>query len=164
MRGFKSRPEHFFRRSFWASGATKSRMSYGELAGQDPRLIVLLIGTNNHGQDPKGVAAGIRLILNEYEARCPRSHIPLLGIFAVGPKAQTPERKWSSQVNSVLATYNDRVRVTYMDIRSEFLQPDGTLTADIMPDFLHPSAKVYSIWADVIQPVIDKYVPKVTAK
>ena len=27
------------------------------------------------------------------------------------------------------------------------------------PDFLHPSAKGYQIWADAIQPVIDKYFP-----
>ena len=47
-----------------------------------------------------------------------------------------------------------------MDIGDKFLQPDGTLSADIMPDFLHPSPKGYVIWADAIQPVIDQYFPK----
>jgi len=37
------------------------------------------------------------------------------------------------------------------------LQPDGTLSKEIMPDYLHPSAKGYQIWADAIQPVVDQY-------
>ena len=52
--------------------------------------------------------------------------------------------------------------MTYLDFVG-ILQPDGTLTADIMPDFLHPSAKGYEIWADAIQPVIEKYFPNAAA-
>ena len=47
----------------------------------------------------------------------------------------------------------------YLDFGDKFLQPDGTLTKEIMPDFLHPSAKGYQIWADAIQPVIDQFFP-----
>jgi len=31
---------------------------------------------------------------------------------------------------------------------------------EMMPDFLHPSTKGYQIWADAIQPVIDKFFPQ----
>jgi lysophospholipase L1-like esterase len=133
------------------------RTQHGELAGQDPKLIELLIGTNNHGEDPKEVAAGIKLVIHEYETRCPNAHILLLGIFPVGPAPHTPQRDWVAQVNQIISTYGSDPRVTYLDIGDKFLQPDGTLTADIMPDFLHPSAKGYVIWADAIQPVVDKY-------
>jgi lysophospholipase L1-like esterase len=140
------------------------RAQNGELDGQDPKLVVLLIGTNNHGADPKGVAAGIKLILNEYETRCPDAHILLLGIFPSGPQPHSPDRDWKLQVNSLLATLDDGKRVTYLYIGDKFLHPDGTLTADIMGDFLHPSPKGYAIWADAIQPVVDKYLPKPAAK
>jgi len=40
-----------------------------------------------------------------------------------------------------------------MDIGDKFLTADGTLTAEIMADGLHPTAKGYQIWADAI---IDK--------
>jgi lysophospholipase L1-like esterase len=140
------------------------RAQHGELDGQDPKLIVLLVGTNNHGQDIKGVAAGIKLIVDEYEKRCPDAHILLLGIFPNTAQPNTPARAWSAQVNSILATYDDGKRVTYLYIGDKFLQPDGTLTADIMPDFTHPSAKGYTIWADAIQPIVDKYLPKAVAK
>jgi lysophospholipase L1-like esterase len=135
------------------------RAQHGELAGQDPKLIELLVGTNNHGEDPKEVAAGIKLVIHEYETRCPHAHILLLGIFPVGFAPHTPQRDWVAQVNQIISTYGSDPRITYLDIGDKFLQPDGTLTADVMPDFLHPSAKGYGIWADAIQPVIDKYFP-----
>ena len=41
--------------------------------------------------------------------------------------------------------------VFYLDIGSKFLEPDGTLSKDIMPDFLHPNAKGYAIWAEAME-------------
>jgi len=135
------------------------RTQHGELTGQDPKLIVLLIGTNNHGQDPKSVAAGIRLILNEYETRCPHAHILLLGILPAGQQPHNPQRDWFPPVNSILATFDDGNRVSYLDIGPKFLQPDGTMIPGIMlGDYLHPSAQGYQVWADAIQPIVDKYI------
>ena len=44
----------------------------------------------------------------------------------------------------------------YVDFGDKFLQPDGTLSKEIMPDFLHPNARGYTIWADAIRPEIEK--------
>jgi lysophospholipase L1-like esterase len=136
------------------------RLQHGELEGQDPKLIMLMIGTNNFGWNQQDVADCIKLILKEYETRCPDAHILLLGVFPRGPQPNSDMRTWVAGLNKIIATYDDGKRVTYLDIGAKFLQPDGTLTADIMPDFLHPSAKGYQIWADAIQPVIDKYFPQ----
>jgi lysophospholipase L1-like esterase len=139
------------------------RLQHGELEGQNPKLIMLMIGTNNRGEDPKEIADGIKLLLNEYETRCPNAHILLLGVFPRGAAANNPDRDWISKINAIISTYEDGKRVTYLDFGAKFLQPDGTLTPDIMPDFLHPSAKGYVIWADAIQPVIEKYFPNAAA-
>jgi lysophospholipase L1-like esterase len=139
------------------------RAQHGDLNGQNPKLIMLLIGTNNCGQDVKEVAGGTKLVLDEYKKRCPDAHILLLGVFPRDPLATSGARTWIKNLNAIYTTYADD-RVTYLDIGDKFLQPDGTLTADIMPDFLHPSAKGYVIWADAIQPVIDKYFPGAAAK
>jgi beta-glucosidase len=32
-----------------------------------------------------------------------------------------------------------------------FLQPDGTLTKEIMPDLLHLNPASYTLWADALQ-------------
>jgi lysophospholipase L1-like esterase len=50
--------------------------------------------------------------------------------------------------------------IHFMDIGAKFLQPDGTLTKEIMPDLLHLSAKGYQIWADAITPKLAELMPK----
>jgi lysophospholipase L1-like esterase len=136
------------------------RAQNGSLAGQDPKLIVVMAGTNNIGQKEEDVAAGIKMLLGEYETRCPHAHILLLGIFPRDPKPDTDPRKWVANVNKIISTYDSDKRITYMDIGPKFLQPDGTIPYETMRDGLHPSPAGYVIWADAIQPVIDQYFPK----
>ncbi len=51
--------------------------------------------------------------------------------------------------NERIAKLADDQHVFYLDIGPKFLDPDGTLSKEIMPDLLHPNAKGYEIWADV---------------
>ena len=46
--------------------------------------------------------------------------------------------------------------VKYLDIGKKFLQPDGTLTRDIMSDLLHLSGKGYQIWGDAVKGPIEE--------
>jgi lysophospholipase L1-like esterase len=136
------------------------RAQNGSLAGQDPKLIVIMIGTNNIFQKEADVAAGIKMLLDEYEKRCPASHILLLGIFPRDPVSTSKARTWVSDVNKIISTYDADKRITYLDIGAKFLEPDGSIAPAMMPDGLHPTAKGYEIWADAIQPLVDQYVPK----
>jgi lysophospholipase L1-like esterase len=135
------------------------RVQHGQLDGQDPKLVMIMIGTNNSGQNPADVAAGIKLLLGEYETRCPHAQILLLGIFPRSANAKDPQRLWGNQVNAIISGYVSDPRVTYLDFGDKFLQPDGTLPHDVMPDLLHPNAKGYEIWANAITPVVEKYFP-----
>jgi lysophospholipase L1-like esterase len=135
------------------------RVQHGQLDGQDPKLVMIMIGTNNSGQNPEDVAAGIKMLLGEYEKRCPHAQILLLGIFPRSANANDPPRLWGNKVNAIISGYNSDPRVTYLDFGDKFLQPDGTLPKDIMPDLLHPNAKGYEIWANAITPVVEKYFP-----
>ena len=38
------------------------------------------------------------------------------------------------------------------------MESDGTIARTMMPDFVHPTLKGYQIWANAMQPTIDKYV------
>ncbi len=140
------------------------RLEQGQVDGLDPKLVVLMIGTNNSARDSVDeIVEGIKTVTAEYLKRCPHAHLLLLGIFPRSPKASEPIRAKLADINKKIATLQSD-RVTFMDIGPKFLEPDGTLTAEIMPDFLHPSAKGYQIWADAIQPVVDQYIPKPAAK
>jgi lysophospholipase L1-like esterase len=140
------------------------RLQQGQVDGLDPKLIVLMIGTNNTGRDSVDqIAEGVKAIVDDYLKRCPDSHLLLLGIFPRSPKPTDSIRAKITAINQKIALLDDGKRVTYLDIGSKFLQPDGTLTAAIMPDFLHPSPEGYQIWADAIQSVVDKYCPRPAA-
>lgn len=136
------------------------RLKVGQVDGIDPKLVVLMIGTNNSARDSVDqISDGIGVVVSEYLARCPHAQLLLLGIFPRSPNASDPIRAKIAEINKKIAALQSD-RVTFLDFGPKLLQPDGTLTKEIMPDFLHPSAKGYQIWADAIQPIVDKYVPE----
>ena len=57
-------------------------------------------------------------------------------------------------MNEIIAKLDDKKHVFFLDIGDKFVQPDGTMTKEITPDFLHLSAAGYQIWADAITPKI----------
>jgi lysophospholipase L1-like esterase len=133
------------------------RLENGDLEGQDPKLIVVLAGSANVGQKPEDVADGVKKLVGEYKAHCPHAHILLLGFLPRGPSPTSADRIWAGQVTKIISGFGDD-RVTYMDIGPKLLSPDGSLSAEVMPDFLHPSLKGYEIWASEIAPIVTYYV------
>lgn len=136
------------------------RIQNGELEGLRPKVVVLLIGTNNTGfeadgvtrrNQPADVIAGVAAVVEALRARAPESKILLLAIFPRGEHPDHPQRQQINQINPELAKLADGKTVQYLDIGDKFLAPDGTIPKEIMPDFLHLSAKGYEIWADAIK-------------
>lgn len=131
------------------------RIENGELADTfKPKTCVLMIGTNNVGNDSaEAIAKGVTKIVDTIRAKTPDTKILLLAVFPRGEKASpNPARQKLAEVNKIISKLNDDKHVFYMDIGEKFLQPDGTLSKDIMPDALHPNDKGYQIWADAITP------------
>lgn len=137
------------------------RLDNGELPDTlKPKVAVIMIGTNNTGhrpmQKPEEIAAGVQAIVDRIHARSDKTRILLLAIFPRGAKPGEAMRKNNDAVNALLAKLDGYNNVKYLDINAKFLQPDGTLTKEIMPDLLHPQAKGYQIWADNVVPEIKK--------
>ncbi len=132
------------------------RLAQGELTGEDPRLIVLLIGTNNlgRGDTPEEAAYGAGAVVRAVRARFPAAKILLLGIFPRGADARDPYRERVRRANVVLSRFGDGRSVRYLDIGRVFLARDGSLSADVMPDFLHPSLEGYRRCADAMDPLL----------
>jgi lysophospholipase L1-like esterase len=132
------------------------RITNGELEGIKPKAVVLMIGTNNVGADTaEGIAKGVTVIVKTIQEKQPQAKILLLGVFPRGEKASpNPNRDKLKEVNQIISKLNDGEKIHYLDIGDKFLQPDGSLSKDIMPDFLHLSAAGYQIWADAITPKV----------
>ncbi|MEK0446463.1 MAG: hypothetical protein RLZZ399_1784 [Verrucomicrobiota bacterium] len=136
------------------------RVENGEFDGIKPKVVVLMIGTNNSGvvaNSPEEVAAGIRNIIDAIHKRTPETQVLLLGIFPRGETAaNNPGREKNNRVNEIIAKYHDGKKVHFLDIGSKFLEADGRLSREMMPDLLHLNAKSYQIWADAIAPTLEK--------
>lgn len=141
------------------------RLQNGELDGIRPKAIVLMIGTNNTGFEPDRVtprntpaeaAEGVRAIVKYLRTKLPSAKILLLAVFPRGETADTPGRKQVAEINQAIAGLHDGRSVIYLDIGAKFLGADGRMSKEIMPDFLHPSAKGYEIWANAIKAPLAK--------
>ena len=128
------------------------RMQNGELEGFKAKLIVLMLGTNNINRNPNAeIAEGDRLIVQEFRKRQPQAKVLILGVFPRGADPANPFRPAIKEINGRLAQLADGKDVFYMDIGDKFLEPNGTLSTEIMPDGLHPNLKGYGIWAAAIK-------------
>jgi lysophospholipase L1-like esterase/truncated hemoglobin YjbI len=133
------------------------RIQNGELEGIHPKVVVLMIGTNNiYSNTPEQIAEGIEAIVKTLRQRLPESKIVLLGIFPRAQEPTDPVRAKIAQVNERISRLGDENHVYYRDIGQRFLQPDGRLTKEIMPDYLHLSARGYEIWGQAIGPLVEE--------
>jgi lysophospholipase L1-like esterase len=91
--------------------------------------------------------------------------ILVLGIFPRAGKGIAKEAKMAKAdelntkvpaTNKILSKLDDGKTVFYKDISKEFLDKDGNLPKEIMPDYLHLSAKGYDIWGKAIKGDLEK--------
>ncbi len=134
------------------------RMENGELEGYTPKLMMLMIGTNNlgggnrPGNTPEEIAEGITAIVTKFRTKFPQARVLLLGVFPRGAAPTAPARDSIKQINAIIAKLDDGKMVKFMDIGPKFLEPDGSISVEVMNDGLHPTAKGYEIWAEAVMP------------
>lgn len=128
------------------------RLQNGDLDGYKAKMFVVLIGTNNMWSktaEPAHAAAGVKAILDLIQAKHPESKILLLSILPNGEKPG-PGREKRSEVNKLISKFAGG-NVEYMDISGKFLEADGTISKEVMHDFLHLAPKGFDIWAEAIK-------------
>jgi lysophospholipase L1-like esterase len=148
----------------WGGDTTQNilwRLNNGELDGVNPKVIVLLAGTNNVGKtvltegDDATVADivnGIRAVLNTLRAKAPAATIILTAIFprndniAVMPTID--------RINQGIARFADGKSIRFLDINKKLAGKDGKLfTGTMNADGLHPTIQGYEVWADALKPL-----------
>ena len=135
------------------------RLENGAVDGMSPSLVVVMIGTNNtgHRMDPAAYTAeGIERIVDELRGRLPEAQVLVLAIFPRHVSPYNDMRKRNDEINALISKLDDGEAVHFLDIGANFVNADGTLRADIMPDLLHLNAEGYRIWAEAIEPSIGK--------
>lgn len=133
------------------------RLDHGNLEGISPKVAVIMIGTNNSGSNsPEEIAEGVTKIVEQIREKTPETKILLLATFPRGADPSDEKRQVNEQSNSIVEKLADNEHVFYLDIGDEFLDDDGKLSKEIMPDLLHLSERGYTIWAESIEPTLTK--------
>lgn len=133
------------------------RLDNGNINGISPKLAVVMIGTNNSGDNtPEEIADGITAIVQKLRQKLPNTKVLLLGIFPRGADPSDARRKVNEKTNEIVKKLADNKTVFYQDLSEAFLEDDGTLSRMIMPDLLHLSKQGYTIWAESIEPNVKK--------
>ena len=129
------------------------RLDHGNLDGLKPKAAVIMIGTNNsNGEDNSvdQIADGVTAIVKKLREKLPQTKVLLLAIF---PRSQnpSPQRGKILQVNQIIRKLADEQNVFWIDFGHKFVNDDGTIPKDLMPDYLHLSKRGYEIWAEAIE-------------
>ena len=141
------------------------RIANGELDGIHPKVVVLMIGTNNSaGHTGEEITAADTKIVEMIRAKIPETKVLLLAIFPRGARknaqgviteasvAEATKRMAAiNGANAELAKLDDGTNVRFLDIGAVFLGQDGKIPWTIMPDQLHPTAAGYQLWAEAMQ-------------
>jgi lysophospholipase L1-like esterase len=151
----------------WGGDTTQNilwRLENGELDNVNPKVIVLMAGTNNVGKkSPEGVedpraadtTRGIKAILDLCRRKAPKATIILMGItprndnMAVMPII--------NRINENIAKFADGKRVRFVNINDRLADREGKLYEGMTSrDGLHLDVKGYQVWADALKPIFKK--------
>ncbi|MEO8623019.1 MAG: GDSL-type esterase/lipase family protein, partial [bacterium] len=145
----------------WGADKTEHmlwRLENGELDGVNPKVIVLLAGTNNVGTRPGGdakvadISRGIKALIDIMQQKAPNATIILNGIFPRNDNmAVIPE---INRINENIARFADGKKIRYVNINDKLAGADGALHEGMTVDKLHPTLKGYQIWADALKPIL----------
>jgi len=132
------------------------RLQHGELDGAKAKVVVVHIGTNNTGKNSaEEIAAGIRAICEEIQKCQPSAKILLLAILPRSPKPDASRAKLG-EVNKLIAKFDGQNGITFLDAGTKFVAEDGSISRELMGDFLHPTEKGYTLWAEAMEPVLSR--------
>ena len=137
------------------------RLQSGELDGIQPKVVVLLIGTNNMSKSlkytPEQIAEGAAADIREIQKHVPEATILLVSIF---PR-EIPLDDWlnvkNADTNAFLRKLADGKKVVYVDLWNLFRNPDGTVSKDFYADRTHINERGYERYADALLPEIKKF-------
>ena len=139
------------------------RLENGELDDVNPKVIVLLAGTNNVGNTlpPEGMDAavenvtkGLHTLVRVMQSKAPNAVVILMAIFPRNDNlAVMPEIEG---INANLASMADGRKIRYLNINDALADHAGKLYDGMLNDRdkLHPTVRGYQVWADALKPVL----------
>lgn len=131
------------------------RLQQAPITRLAPKVVVLLIGTNNLGHgtsNSEQTIDGCLAVLAALRAQAPQATILVCDIFPRGERVNAM-RGDLLQVNQAVRGQLD-AKMKSRPIGDRWVQKDGTIRKADMPDFLHLSKAAYDQWTQALLPEI----------
>jgi len=134
------------------------RIENGLIEEISPRVVVLMIGTNNlYGDFNAGtdeeIAAGIEAVVSAVRGKLPDAKIVLLGLL---PRQNDYFGKRVATINTRIGRLDDGAAVRFLDMSAEFQHALGKVKPELYDkDQLHLAGPGYEAWARLMQPLFD---------
>jgi acetyl esterase/lipase/lysophospholipase L1-like esterase len=132
------------------------RLQNGEIDGISPKLVTLMIGTNNSGRDSApDIAIGIKTVVAELRQRLPEAKIVVLSVFPRNHPRTKGDFEQVKAINKLLPAIADNQHVFHVDINQNFLDAKGQLRPELFcKDRLHLASAGYDVWYQALQPIL----------
>jgi lysophospholipase L1-like esterase len=136
------------------------RLQDGELDGVNPKVIVVLAGTNNVGAQPGGpaktanITRGLQALVDTCRRKAPDATVVLTAIFPRNDNMAVMTE--IDRINANLAQMADGAKVRFLNVNSRLADASGRLFEGVMNerDRLHPTLKGYEVWAEGLKPIL----------
>jgi lysophospholipase L1-like esterase len=113
-----------------------------------PKVIVLMIGTNNNIDTAPDIAAGVHAVLTKLQTMYPAAKIILVSIL---PNARATQLM--ADANALIKPFADGRTIFYFDLAA-LMPPVGDNWLGLSADHLHHTEVGYQIWADNMEPLL----------
>jgi platelet-activating factor acetylhydrolase IB subunit beta/gamma len=136
----------------------KWRILNGELDGINPKIIIILAGTNNLDNDTEEtIVNGIREIAEIIGQKLKNTKLVILGLLPrnINERGINYARK-IGRINGQIDTLFANTGITYRDIGKDLINEQGVVSDSIMPDGLHLNRNGYEIIGPKLIAIIDE--------
>jgi platelet-activating factor acetylhydrolase IB subunit beta/gamma len=136
----------------------KWRVLNGELDGIDPKVIIILAGTNNLDKDSEEtIVDGIREIAEIVQHKLKNTKLVILGLLPRNVnETGINYAQRIGRINRQLDSLYAKTEITYRDIGTDLINEQGVVSDTIMPDGLHLNSNGYEIIGPKLRGIIDE--------
>jgi lysophospholipase L1-like esterase len=129
------------------------RLDHMSLKEFSPKAAVIFIGLNNFTDTPHAIVLGVDAVMKKTQSIFPGIKILLVSL--------TPNERDNETVvpaNKLIQAYANNETVFYIDIYSK-MPREGDNWKGLKPDHLHMTKEGYAMWAEEMEPVLQKILP-----
>lgn len=124
------------------------RLEKFDLSFLKPKVAVIMIGTNNVGNEPEDIVAGIKAVVAATQQKFAGVKVVVVSIL---PNARADQRM--AAVNKLIAPIADQKSIWYLNLAARFT-PEGDNWKGLSGDKLHLTTAGYTAWSEELEALL----------